>query len=117
MRTVQIGFVVACAEGDHIKFDMELLKHLDDYNGANRRIMKAMMGVARELGIHTLAEGMETTEQKIFLQEIGCELAQGFLYHRPEPIAAMIYRQNNGQRVRPFETEYERQIMIGKWYE
>ena len=101
---------------DLIKFDMELLKHLDDYNGANRLIMKAMTGIARELGIHTLAEGMETTEQKIFLQEIGCELAQGYLYHRPEPIAAMIYRRNSGQKPRPFETADERERMNEKWY-
>ena len=77
-------------EIDLIKFDMDLLKNLDDANGTNRRVLKAMIGVARELGIHTLAEGMETVEQKMFLQDIGCELAQGYLFHRPEPIEAMI---------------------------
>ena len=101
---------------DLIKFDMELLKNLDDHNGANRRIMKAMVNVAKELGIHTLAEGMETQEQRMFLQEIGCELSQGYLYHRPEPIAAMIYRQKNGQKPRAFETVEEREAMIEKWY-
>ena len=101
---------------DLIKFDLDLLRNLDENNGANRRIMKAMVEVARELGIHTLAEGMETEEQKAFLQAIGCELAQGYLYHRPEPIAAMIYRQNNGQKPRPFETAEERKHMREKWY-
>lgn len=101
---------------DLIKFDLELLRNLDENNGANRRIMKAMVDVARELGIHTLAEGMETEEQKAFLQAIGCELVQGYLYHRPEPIAAMIYRQKNGQRPRPFETAEERKQMTEKWY-
>ena len=86
------------------------------WNGANRRIMKAMVNVAKELGIHTLAEGMETQEQRMFLQEIGCELSQGYLYHRPEPIAAMIYRQKNGQKPRAFETVEEREAMIEKWY-
>lgn len=101
---------------DLIKFDLDLLRNLDENNGANRRIMKAMVEVARELGIHTLAEGMETAEHKAFLQEIGCELAQGYLYHRPEPIAAMIYRQKNGQKPRPFETAEERKHMREKWY-
>ena len=101
---------------DLIKFDLDLLRNLDENNGANRRIMKAMVEVARELGIHTLAEGMETAEHKTFLQEIGCELAQGYLYHRPEPIAAMLYRQKNGQRPRPYETADERKHMREKWY-
>jgi EAL domain-containing protein (putative c-di-GMP-specific phosphodiesterase class I) len=95
---------------------LDLLRNLDENNGANRRIMKAMVEVARELGIHTLAEGMETAEHKAFLQEIGCELAQGYLYHRPEPIAAMLYRQKNGQKPRPFETVDERKHMREKWY-
>ena len=101
---------------DLIKFDLDLLRNLDENNGANRRIMKAMVEVARELGIHTLAEGMETAEHKTFLQEIGCELAQGYLYHRPEPIAAMLYRQKNGQKPRPYETADERKHMREKWY-
>lgn len=103
-------------EIDLIKFDMDLLKNLDDANGANRRVLKAMIGVARELGIHTLAEGMETVEQKMFLQDIGCELAQGYLFHRPEPIEAMISRQNSGQKPRPFESLEEWGTMIEKWY-
>ena len=103
-------------EIDLIKFDMDLLKNLDDANGTNRRVLKAMIGVARELGIHTLAEGMETVEQKMFLQDIGCELAQGYLFHRPEPIEAMISRQNSGQKPRPFESLEEWGTMIEKWY-
>ena len=39
---------------DRIKFDMELLRHLDDNNGANRRIMRALVSVCREMGVHTL---------------------------------------------------------------
>ena len=71
---------------DLIKFDMDLLRHLDDRSGVNRHIMKAMTEIAREMGVHTLAEGMETEEQRQFLMEIGCELAQGFLFHKPEPL-------------------------------
>ncbi len=101
---------------DLIKFDMDLLRNLDEANGANRRILKAMVGVARELGIHTLAEGMETAEHKMFLQDIGCELAQGYFFHRPESIYEILSRQNSGQRPRPFESLEEREAMIEKWY-
>lgn len=77
---------------DLIKFDMDLLKNLDDDRGVNKRILKAMIGVAGELGIHTLAEGMETEEQRDFLRETGCDLAQGYLFHKPEPLEYILKR-------------------------
>ena len=101
---------------DLIKFDMELLKGLDIRNGANRRILKAMVGVAKELGVHTLIEGMETEGQREFLLEIGCELSQGYLFHRPEPLDTMIYRINGGQPIRACETEDEREYYSKKWF-
>ncbi|MBP5433524.1 EAL domain-containing protein [Ruminococcus sp.] len=71
---------------DRIKFDMAFLRHIDDNNGKNRRIMKAIVNMCRELEIHTLAEGVETESQLEFLQEIECELAQGFYFSYPKPI-------------------------------
>ncbi len=100
-----------------IKFDMELLRSLNDHNGANRRIIKAMVGVARELGIHTLVEGMETEEQRQFLREVGCELAQGYLFHRPEPLEAILYRRSKGIKSGPCETPREREEQIQQWLE
>ena len=100
-----------------IKFDMELLKNLNDHNGANRRIIKAMVGVCRELGIHTLVEGMETNEQRAFLREIGCELAQGFLFQRPEPLESILLRRSQGHKSGPCETPEERTRLIQQWLE
>ena len=100
-----------------VKFDMDLLRRLDEHKGANRRIVRAMIGVARELGIHTLAEGMETEEQRQFLLESGCELAQGYLFHKPEALDTMLYRRKNGQKPRPCETPEERDAHIRKWFE
>ena len=102
---------------DLIKFDMDLLRHLDENNGANRRIMNAMVQVARELGIHTLAEGLETERQRDFLQEIGCELAQGYLYHRPEPLEVTVGKLEAGDLPRPFETPDEREQLSQKWFD
>ena len=102
---------------DLVKFDMDLLRHLDENKGANRRIVRAMIGVAKELGIHTLAEGLETEAQQEFLKECGCELAQGFLFHKPEALDAMLYRRRNGQKPRPCESPEEREAKIQKWFE
>ena len=75
---------------DRIKFDMDLVRHLNDNNGANRVIMKYMVRMCQEIGVHTLAEGVETQEHYQFLEEIGCELVQGFYFFRPEPVDKMI---------------------------
>ena len=101
---------------DLVKFDMELLRNLNDHNGANREILRAMTGVARKLGVHTLAEGLETEEQRQFLREIGCELTQGYLFHRPEPLDSILYKLNCGQHIRPYETDEERNELIRKWF-
>ena len=81
---------------DLIKFDMELLRHLDDNGGANRVILREMMNIARKLGSHTLVEGVENEEQLEFMRQIGCELVQGYYYHKPEPLDDILFRTRNG---------------------
>ena len=100
---------------DLIKFDMDLLRNLDVHNGANREVLKAMTKVAKKLGIHTLCEGMETEDQKEFLKEIGCELAQGYLYHKPEPLDTIFERLNIGIPIPSAETTEERLQLAEKW--
>lgn len=46
--------------------------------------------MAKSLGIHTLAEGVETREQLEFLREVGCEKIQGFYFSRPQPYEALM---------------------------
>ena len=100
-----------------IKYDMELLRRLDDNGGANRLILKALVSVARKLGIHTLIEGVETEEHVAFIKEIGCELAQGFYYYKPESLESQLYRIRGGEPVKPCETPEERRIFRRKWFE
>ena len=63
-----------------------------------------------------LTEGMETEGQKAFLLEAGCELAQGFLVHKPEPLQAILERLRSGRTAHPCETPKEREEMIEKWF-
>ena len=96
-------------EIDLIKFDMALIRDLDSRDGLNRKIIKAMIDIAHGMQIHTLAEGIETPEQRQFLRDVGCELSQGFLYRRPESLGVILFKIANGS-IRPStETPEERE--------
>ena len=78
---------------DRIKVDMDIIRHMDDNNGANRKILKALVGVCYELSMHTLSEGVETKEQQEFLSEIGCGMLQGFYFYKPMPLEALLEKK------------------------
>ena len=67
---------------DLVKIDMAFVRHLDD-GPLNRLLIPEIAKVAHLLGMKVLAEGVETEEQRDFLQEAGCDLLQGFLFSKP----------------------------------
>lgn len=91
---------------------MELIRNLDQQKGVNREILRAIVGICRKLGIHTLAEGVENEEQEAFLDQIGCDLVQGYYLHRPEPLDTILYRCQHGQRVHQMVTDERRKHLI-----
>jgi EAL domain-containing protein (putative c-di-GMP-specific phosphodiesterase class I) len=50
-------------------------------------LIETMIGLARNLGLQCLAEGIETEEQLAFLIARGCPLGQGYLFGKPMPAA------------------------------
>ena len=102
---------------DVIKFDLEFLRHIDENNGANRHIMRAMVDLSSKLGVRTLAEGVETLAQLDFLREIGCDFAQGFFFMRPESLEAIRFRRHNTANLAPCETPEERHQLRRQWQE
>ncbi|SFG18959.1 EAL domain-containing protein [Oribacterium sp. WCC10] len=69
---------------DEIKIDMLFLR---DFSEKSKTIVTMAVKMAKELGIHTLAEGVETEEHLEFLKEIGCERIQGYYYSKPLPVS------------------------------
>ncbi len=67
---------------DELKIDM---RFLSDFSTRSRKILASVVNMAKEIGIQTLAEGVETEEQFAFLRNIGCEKVQGYLFGRPMP--------------------------------
>lgn len=67
---------------DVLKLDRSFLSSVPhDANDAS--IVEALVNVGRSLGKKVVAEGVETLEQRRFLERIGCDLVQGFLVSRP----------------------------------
>ena len=46
-------------------------------------VVRSIVGLARNLGMSTVAEGIESEEQLALLRDEGCEVAQGYLFSRP----------------------------------
>lgn len=69
---------------DIIKIDRSFfIADKDDLRG--KVVIVHIMEMARELGIVTVAEGIETKEYAEFLKAIKCDIAQGYYYARPMP--------------------------------
>lgn len=54
-------------------------------NHRNAALVRAAVGMAHGLGLTTVAEGVETVEQRDFLVSVGCDFLQGYLFGRPMP--------------------------------
>ena len=52
-------------------------------------IVKTILGMAHNLNLDVVAEGVERTSQAEFLQTYGCDQAQGYLFSRPLPADAL----------------------------
>jgi EAL domain-containing protein (putative c-di-GMP-specific phosphodiesterase class I)/FixJ family two-component response regulator len=67
-----------------LKIDRSLTRNLPDGERA-RVLVQGLLKIARDLGLSTVAEGVETLAAWWALAEMGCERAQGFLFARPMP--------------------------------
>jgi len=67
---------------DCLKIDRSLVKGVG-YETEDTAIIRAVVGLAKTLGITVTAEGVETHEQLIQLRAVGCEQGQGYFFARP----------------------------------
>lgn len=66
---------------DMIKLDKSLIDHIGDKRG--EVLLRHTISLIKELGMHLIAEGVETQEQVAFLMQQECEIIQGFYYYKP----------------------------------
>ena len=73
---------LARLEPEVVKLDMSLVRGLHAHP-TRRRLVESMAGVCRQLGMKVVSEGVETAAERDALQQLGCDLAQGYYFARP----------------------------------
>lgn len=71
---------------DQLKIDQSFVRDITHDQG-DAVIVQTIIGMANNLGLHVIAEGVETAAQRDFLFANGCRVYQGFLFSRPVPLA------------------------------
>lgn len=66
---------------DTLKLDKSLIDYIGNFGGD--QLIKHTIALAKDLGMHVTAEGVEDEKQVEFLQQLKCDSIQGFFYSRP----------------------------------
>ncbi|TVP70305.1 MAG: EAL domain-containing protein [Leptolyngbya sp. LCM1.Bin17] len=83
-----LNYLERC-EIDSLKIDQSFIQKLCTSERA-KILVGSIIEIARRLGLPTVAEGIETAEQRAVLQALGCEVGQGFLFSQPIAFAEAI---------------------------
>lgn len=70
-----------------LKLDKSLIARLDDHNAIDSSFVEWATQAAHRLGMTVIAEGVETLDAATFLQHIGVDEFQGYLFGHPKPLA------------------------------
>ncbi len=76
---------LADATPDDVKFDMTLVREIDSATPQRQQLVATLVRMVRDLGITSLAEGVETADEDETCRQMGFDLGQGYLYGRPAP--------------------------------
>lgn len=80
---------------DTLKIDRYFISGIDETN-KNFAIVKSIIELAHNLGVEVVAEGVETEQDRSILVQNNCDVIQGYLISKPQPIEAFIQRNNQG---------------------
>jgi diguanylate cyclase (GGDEF)-like protein/PAS domain S-box-containing protein len=70
---------------DVVKIDRSFVAPLDEQSAVDSSVVTAILQIGASRDLRTIAEGVETPEQLAALRRLGCNLVQGFVFHRPMP--------------------------------
>jgi EAL domain-containing protein (putative c-di-GMP-specific phosphodiesterase class I) len=72
------------ARPEFVKFDRKLISGIDKNGKSQQRMVQSLVKMCRQLGIITLAEGVETAAEAAACRKLGFELMQGYYFGKPE---------------------------------
>lgn len=70
---------------DILKIDMVFLQKARDEK-RSKKILQMIISLSKQLGMPVITEGVETLEQVEFLNEMGCDMFQGYYFAKPMPV-------------------------------
>lgn len=80
---------------DTLKIDRAFIRDIDS-NPESLLVLESIIGLAKKLKLHVVAEGVETAEQLELLVQRDCDYIQGFYFARPtEPVDAMAFFESH----------------------
>ena len=82
-----LDYVLRFTMADYLKIDRSFIDGVEREGSQEAAIVRAAIALAGSLGLTVVAEGVETLFQMEALRDLGCELAQGYLFSRPLPEA------------------------------
>lgn len=85
---------------DTLKIDQSFISDVTHKQG-DAALVRAIVFMARSLGLRVIAEGVENLEQSYFLMAESCDLSQGYFYSRPIPDTAFQQWLQTNQRAQP----------------
>ncbi|TAN05210.1 MAG: EAL domain-containing protein [Rhodanobacteraceae bacterium] len=75
-----------------LKIDQSFIRGLTSQSeGGSGAVIRSILAMAKLLSMQVIAEGVETTEQRDLLIDMGCRFAQGFLYSAAQPLQTWIH--------------------------
>ncbi len=72
-----------------LKIDQSFVRNIG-IKASDATIIQTIIGMANNLGMEVIAEGVETQEQRDFLESMGCNLYQGYLFGQPVPVEEFV---------------------------
>ena len=73
---------------DELKIDKSFVFDIED-DPQDALLVQTILRIARQFGLETVAEGVETSEQRVFLEHEGCSIYQGYYFSRPLPLGQL----------------------------
>ncbi len=75
---------------DRLKIDRSFVNGMHDEDTGDLEIVRAILGLARSMGLEVVAEGIETSEQLRALEGMDCTYGQGYLFAKPQSAGAQL---------------------------